>query len=113
MKIWIDAQLSPALALWINQSFSDIQAQSVRALGLRDANDEEIFQKAKEQNVTVMTKDFDFVSLLERSGPPPQIILITAGNTTNVRMKEILTKHLSVVLRMLENGEQLVEISGN
>ncbi len=46
MKIWIDAQLSPAIALWINQKF-EIDAIAVRDLNLRDAEDEEIFLAAK------------------------------------------------------------------
>ena len=82
-------------------------------MGLRDANDETIFQQAKQQKVVIMTKDFDFLRLLERFGPPPRIIWITAGNTTNLRMREILKKHLAVVINMLTSGEQLVEIDGN
>ncbi len=46
MKIWIDAQLSPAIAAWINRTYEDIEAQSVRAVGLRDALDPEIFEEA-------------------------------------------------------------------
>jgi predicted nuclease of predicted toxin-antitoxin system len=38
-----------------------------------------------------MTKDSDFVALLDRFGPPPQVIWITCGNTSNARLKEILT----------------------
>jgi predicted nuclease of predicted toxin-antitoxin system len=63
MIIWIDAQLSPSLALWINQNFSGIEAKSVRALGLRDASDMEIFSQAKNAGAKVMTKDIDFVNL--------------------------------------------------
>ncbi len=47
MKLWIDAQLSPAIAAWINRTFDDIKAESVRSLGLRDATDPEIFEEAK------------------------------------------------------------------
>ena len=110
INIWIDAQLSPSLALWINQTFKNINAQSVRAIGLRDASDEAIFLQAKKQNVVVMSKDNDFISLLERFGPPPQIIWVTVGNTSNARMRDLLNKHLVTVLDMLKNGEDLVEI---
>lgn len=37
MKLWIDAQLSPALAVWITENFSNIEATAIRELGLRDA----------------------------------------------------------------------------
>jgi len=38
MTIWIDAQLSPAIAKWIAESFL-VQAIALRDLGLRDATD--------------------------------------------------------------------------
>jgi Domain of unknown function (DUF5615) len=49
MTIWIDAQLSPALVPFIASTFG-IEAFSVAFLGLRDAEDEVIFQKARETN---------------------------------------------------------------
>jgi predicted nuclease of predicted toxin-antitoxin system len=42
MTIWIDAQLSPAIAKWITKNFS-IQAVALRDPGLRDATDRQIF----------------------------------------------------------------------
>ena len=35
MKLWIDAQLSPAIAAWINRTFDDIEAEPVRTIGKR------------------------------------------------------------------------------
>lgn len=110
MEIWIDAQLSPSLALWINESFEGFNVCSVRSLGLRDADDDVIFQEAKIRKAVIMSKDYDFVQLLERFGPPPQIIWITSGNTSNARMREILSTHLLTVKEMLINGERLIEI---
>jgi len=111
MKIWIDAQLSPAIAKWINVNF-DAEASAVRDLDLRDAEDEEIFIEAKREKAIVMTKDSDFALLLDRFGSPPKIIWLTCGNTSNANLKEILTKHLSQAIELLENGEDLVEITG-
>jgi len=70
MTIWIDAQLSPALAAWVNRTYDDLQARSVRSLGLRDAEDAEIFRAAREAEVVVMSKDSDFLHLLDEHGPP-------------------------------------------
>lgn len=111
MQIWIDAQLSPAIARWIDENFG-IKAFAVRDLGLRDAEDEEIFLEAKRKNVVVLTKDSDFVMLLDRLNAPPKIIWLTCGNTSNAYLKEILTKHLSQAVTFLESGEDLVEIGG-
>ena len=112
MEIWIDAQLSPSIALWINQSFPQVTAKSVRSLGLRDADDQVIFDKARSENVALMSKDGDFVKLLERLGPPPKLIWITAGNTSNAGMRSILSKHFNTALDLLQQGEKLVEIKG-
>jgi len=109
-EIWIDAQLSPALAAWVNRTYDDIHAQSVRAVGLRDAEDEEIFQAAWEANVIVMSKDSDFLNLLDRHGPPPKVIWITCGNTSNQRMRTILRQTLLPAVEMLEGSEIIVEI---
>jgi predicted nuclease of predicted toxin-antitoxin system len=110
MTIWVDAQMSPAIAVWISRSFA-VNALAVRELNLRDATDQEIFQAAKRENVTVMTKDNDFVLLLDRFGPPPQVIWVTCGNTSNARLKEILTSTLPKALELLNSGEPLVEIN--
>lgn len=78
MILWIDAQLSPALASWISATFG-IQAIAVRDLGLRDATDRDIFLAAKKESATVCTKDSDFVRLVQDLGSPPSIILIHAA----------------------------------
>jgi len=110
MTIWVDAQMSPSIAAWVSSTFG-VTAAAVRDLGLRDAKDQEIFQAARRDQTTVMTKDSDFVLLLERFGPPPQVIWVTCGNTSNARLKQILTDTLPRALELLKSGEKLVEIS--
>jgi predicted nuclease of predicted toxin-antitoxin system len=110
--IWIDAHLSPSISIWIAATFG-ISAIALRDVGLRDAEDAEIFEAAKAQNIIFITKDSDFVDLVNRFGQPPQIILLTCGNTSNERLKEILTSKLSEALDLLISGEPLVEINGN
>lgn len=70
MKLGIDAQLSPAIAPWITKNFG-VEARAVRDLGLRDATDSEIFLRAKAETAVVVTKDRDFVDLVNRLGTPP------------------------------------------
>ncbi len=110
MTIWIDAQLSPSIAAWITENF-EIEALALRDLGLRDSEDEEIFEAAKNENAVVMTKDSDFVSLLDRLGSPPKIIWLTCGNTSNSNLKRILNSTLQDAINLLEEGEIIVEIS--
>jgi len=110
MTARIDAQMSPTIAAWIQGNFS-VSAVAVRDLGLRDATDQEIFSAAKRENVVVMTKDSDFVLLLDGFGPPPQIIWVRCGNTSNARLKRILTNTLPKALELRNAGEKLIEIN--
>jgi predicted nuclease of predicted toxin-antitoxin system len=112
VKIWVNAQLSPAIATWITSTFG-IEAVALRDLELRDAEDAEIFEAAKATDAIVMTKDSDFVDLVERLGAPPQIIWLTCGNTSNAQLREILSRTLPRALEFLRAGEVLVEISGD
>ena len=109
--IWTDAHLSPAISIWITSTLG-IPALALRDVGLRDAEDTEIFDAAKLQGIIFMTKDSDFVDLVNRFGQPPQIILLTCGNTSNYRLKQILQSKLSEALELLGSGEALVEITG-
>lgn len=110
LTLWIDAQLSPALAPWINETFG-VTAHAVRDLGFHEAKDLTIFHAARETGAVIMSKDSDFVLLLERFGPPPQILLVTCGNTSNARLRDILLKSFPEARVRLEQGEPLVEIS--
>lgn len=112
MKIWLNAHLSPVIATWITATFG-ITAIAVRDLGLRESEDPDIFEAAKAAGaVIVMTKDRDFVELVERYGAPPQVIWLTCGNTSNARLKEILTATLPNAIELLRSGESVVEITG-
>ena len=59
----------------------------------------------------VMTKDSDFVLLLDKLEPPPQVIWVTCGNTSNARLKEVLTNTMPKAIDLLTLGEKLVEIN--
>ena len=87
MIIWIDAQLSPAIAKWINQEF-DFRAIAIRDLGLRDADDAGIFEAARKESAVVMTKDAE-----------------------NTHLRKILKRTLPRAIDFLDSGEDLVEIS--
>jgi predicted nuclease of predicted toxin-antitoxin system len=100
----------PQIALWISDNF-EFEAIAVCELGLRDAEDIEIFNSARDENAIVLTKDRDFLDLLGRFGPPPKVIWLTCGNTSNEVLEHILRKTLSDAVELLTRGEAIVEIS--
>jgi predicted nuclease of predicted toxin-antitoxin system len=109
VKIWVDAHLSPRIARWISANFP-ISALPLRELGLRAAEDDEIFVAGRVAGVIILTKDSDFIRLLELHGSPPKILWLTCGNTSEAALQEILGRQLATALCLLEGGEDLVEI---
>ena len=112
MTIWLDAHLSPDIARWISAEFS-VTAVAVRELGLRDAKDKDVFFAARRANAIVLTKDADFVRLVEQSGPPLQIILLACGNTSNSQLRQILKGTLDQAMVWIKRGEPVVEIAAS
>lgn len=109
MILWIDAQLSPHLAPWIATTFG-VESRALRDLGLHSAKDPRIFHAAREAEAVVMTKDSDFLLLLDRLGPPPAVLWVTCGNTSTAHLKRVLQGSLPKALDLLRRGERLVEI---
>lgn len=92
------------------QATLSVECVAVRDLGFARATDPEIFAAAQIAGVVVMTKDSDFVELVRRLGPPPQVVLVTCGNTSNARIRELIPQAWPVVSAMLLKGEPVVEL---
>jgi predicted nuclease of predicted toxin-antitoxin system len=108
--IWLDAHLSPALATWLTEEIKQ-PAVHLRTLGLRHAKDKEIFAAARQANVVLITKDVDFVEMVLRLGSPPAIIWLTCGNTSNDALRVLLKTTITHAMKLVGNGECLVEIT--
>ena len=110
MILWVEAHISPKLCPWIRRQFA-LDAVHVRDLGLREAEDPEIFKRAREAQVVVFTKDEDFVDLVGRLGTPPQVLWLRCGNMSNARLWTILSSALPNAIELLGRGEPVVEIT--
>jgi predicted nuclease of predicted toxin-antitoxin system len=110
MKLWLDAQLSPEMAIWVTQHFG-IETIAIRDVGLRNAEDREIFNAAKQPDTVLITKDSDFSELIQRFGAPPRVIWLRCGNTSNERLKQIFQRQLAEAIALIEGGVALVEIT--
>jgi hypothetical protein len=69
LKLLLDAQLSPFITHWIEDSFG-IECVSFHHLNWQTTEDEEAFLKAKEMNAVVLTKDEDSVGLFKKTQSP-------------------------------------------
>ena len=109
MIFWLDAQLPPGLAAWLTGAFQ-VEARSLQDLGLRDAEDQVVFEQARVADAVLISKDSDFVELVSRHGPPPRLLWVTCGNVTNARLREVFTAVFGPACALLHEGRAIVEI---
>ena len=110
-RVWVDAQLLPALARWLAHEYG-VAAVHVEAVELLQADDPVIFEAARAGGASVVvTKDEDFVQLVDRHGPPPQVVWVTCGTVRNAELRRIVLEAWPRVATLLAAGEPLVEIS--
>jgi predicted nuclease of predicted toxin-antitoxin system len=107
--LWLDAQLPPQLASWLSERYG-VQALGLRELGMRDASDRAIYSAARTAGAVLLSKDVDFVDLVQTHGAPPQLIWVTCGNVSNRRLREVFEKTFTHALELLRDGRPVVEI---
>lgn len=88
MKLLFDQNLSPRLP----RLLADIYAESIhiREVGLRDADDSAIWQYAKLEGYTIVSKDSDFQQRSLLQGAPPKFIWLRVGNCSVKRIESVL-----------------------
>jgi predicted nuclease of predicted toxin-antitoxin system len=108
VKLWLDQMLPRRLC----ERISEVTGCDVSHVGAGYVDDESIFMAAREARALLVTKDGDFVSLLERLGTPPQMIWLRCGNRSNRELGRILEATLPEALALIERGEPIVEVTG-
>ncbi|MBB5518197.1 DUF5615 family PIN-like protein [Amphiplicatus metriothermophilus] len=82
MRFLIDAQLPPRLADWLREKGHD--ALHVREAPGLGAADREIVASARAGNMAIVTKDADFLDLIDSS--PPQLLWVRTGNAATTAL---------------------------
>lgn len=88
MKFLLDQNLSPRLCELLRDLSADIA--HVRQIGLERADDEVVWNYARENGLTVITKDADFNNMAFLFGAPPKIIWIQLGNCSTSDIASLL-----------------------
>ena len=104
MKLLFDQNLSPKLV----KSLSDLFPNSnhVFPLGLGEAEDTEVWQYAKENDFTLVTKDADFGDISILRGFPPKVVWIRRGNCKTSDIDNLLREN-SDVIEQLGNDKEI------
>jgi predicted nuclease of predicted toxin-antitoxin system len=108
VKFLVDAQLPPAVARWLREVGHD--AQAVREVGLREAEDDDIWQHALATGAAILTKDEDFPHRAQQTDTSPVIVWLRIGNTSNHALQLWLMPQLPQILAWMEQGVRVLEI---
>ncbi len=90
MKLLFDANLSPALVKTLSTVFP--ASAHVRALGLRAAPDAAIWDRAKADGFTIVSKDTDFRERSFVEGLPPKVIWLDVGNAGTEQIAALIQR---------------------
>ena len=105
VKLLFDHNLSPRLADYCTSLFAD--STHVFKIGLDQAEDLKIWEYARINSFTIVTKDSDFNHIVSFFGFPPKVIWIKKGNCTTNQIKLLITDHLEDIRAFIidqENG---------
>jgi predicted nuclease of predicted toxin-antitoxin system len=109
MKLLLDENLSHKLPPLIADSFPD--SRHVRELGLKGRTDSEIWEYAKANNFTIVSKDKDFYQRALLYGSPPKFVWLCLGNCTREDLLNLIRRHEQDILAFATSVESVLILS--
>ncbi|BAC90337.1 DUF5615 family PIN-like protein [Gloeobacter violaceus] len=88
MKLLFDENLSPKLPRLLAALFPD--SVHVRECGLLGLTDEDVWEYARVNGFTIVSKDSDFQQRSLLYGHPPKIVWLCVGNCTRQQLVQLL-----------------------
>src|SRR5688572_14932408 len=91
MKLLFDENLSPKVPRLLASLFP--LSAHVRDCGLKGCSDEEIWEYARDNGFTLVSKDSDFHQRSLLYGPPPKLVWLRIGNCTREQLLDLIIAH--------------------
>jgi predicted nuclease of predicted toxin-antitoxin system len=95
MKLLLDENLSRRIIPLIDMIYP--KSSQVAYLGLESANDQFIWDYAKTNHYTIVTKDSDFHEMSVLYGHPPKLIWLKCGNQTKLTIAQKLIQSFDAI----------------
>jgi predicted nuclease of predicted toxin-antitoxin system len=86
------------------------EAHHVIEIGLRDADDAQVWEYATQAGHAILTKDEDFAARRVREPHGPTIIWLRIGNCSRAALVRWLTPLLGSTEALVTAGESIVEV---
>ena len=88
MKLLFDQNLSPTLVEQLSDTYP--HSAHVHHLGLGEASDLAIWEFARQNTFTIVSKDADFVELSTVHGFPPKLLWLRIGNCVTRDIEQVI-----------------------
>ena len=109
MKLLLDANLSWRLSVPLSEQFGECRHVNQTELP-QPIKDTEIWNYAAENDYIIVTKDSDFINLLETRGCPPKIVMLRTGNMNTKETGMVLIQARSSIEDFEKNDFGVLEI---
>jgi len=102
----IDANLPERISLWNNENFIH-----VNNIG-KNWKDGQIWNYARERNLTIISKDSDFGSRILLVSPPPKVIHFKTGNLLIAQLQDFLDHNWEAIMKLSADHKLVKVFSG-
>ncbi len=103
MSFLIDNNLAPKIAEVLSEHFAE--TYHVANLNMDTSEDDVIWQYAKANGLTILTKDNDFEAKSRLYGCPPKVVQLTCGNRKTGEILSILRRKILFLKDFLKDPD--------
>jgi len=103
MKLLFDQNLSPKLTKAFEDKFD--QCQHLQDINQGESHDKKVWEYAKANNFTIVTKDSDFNNLVSYFGFPPKVIWLRKGNCSTKVIIKSMNEHMRTIKSFIEDNK--------
>lgn len=103
VKLLFDENLSPKLVAALADAFPD--SAHVDRIGLGSADDGQVWEYARQNGFTIVSKDSDFHEKSLLLGYPPKVICIKRGNCANKQIELLLRNKAEQINELIADPE--------
>jgi predicted nuclease of predicted toxin-antitoxin system len=112
MKLLFDEHISSRTVRALNDLFPE--AKHVSFFNLDQESDESIWQFARKEGFTIITKDDDFHQKSLAFGQPPKVIWIKTRNAKKRELEKFIREKASTIAKFVSEGnESLLILQGS